>query len=119
MFNIKKTLDQRQKRQKRVRAKIVGNDKRPRLTVFRSNQHLFLQVIDDKKGETLAASIDFGKDHKYKGTKTEKAIQATEELLKTLKSKKIKSLVLDRSYYRYHGRIKAVVETLREGGINI
>ena len=119
MLNIKKTLDQRSKRQKRVRAKIFGTSQRPRLTVFRSNKHLYLQVIDDSLGKTLAASSDFAKSKKNTSNKTERAVLATQELLKTLKSKKINSLVLDRSYYKYHGRIKKAAETLREGGINL
>jgi large subunit ribosomal protein L18 len=119
MLNIKKTLNQRIKRQKRVRAKIFGTSKRPRLTVFRSNKHLYLQVIDDSKGETLVASADFGKKRTHKGTKSEKSIASAQELLEKLKEKKIKALVLDRSYYKYHGRIKAVADTLREGGINL
>jgi large subunit ribosomal protein L18 len=118
MLNIKKTLNQRIKRQKRVRAKIFGTSKRPRLTIFRSNKHLYLQVIDDSKGETLVASADFAKKTS-KNTKTERSILATQELLEKLKDKKIKSLVFDRSYYKYHGRIKVVAETLRKGGINL
>jgi large subunit ribosomal protein L18 len=119
MLNIKKTLNQRIKRQKRVRSKIFGTTQRPRLTVFRSNKHLYLQVIDDSKGETLVASADFGKERSYKGTKTEKSASASQELLEKLKAKKIKALVLDRSYYKYHGRIQKVADTLREGGINL
>jgi large subunit ribosomal protein L18 len=119
MLNIKKILNQRLKRQKRVRAKIFGTSQRPRLTIFRSNKHLYLQVIDDSKGKTLAASTDFSKSKKLTGTKSERAQLAAEELLKILKTKKIKSLVLDRSYYKYHGRIKEVAEALRKGGINL
>jgi large subunit ribosomal protein L18 len=119
MLNIKKILNQRLKRQKRVWAKIVGTSQRPRLTVFRSNQHLYLQVIDDSKNKTLAASSDFVKNKEITGTKTERAQLVAQELLKILKDKKIKSLVLDRSYYKYHGRIKEVAETLRKGGINL
>jgi len=119
MLNIKKTLNQRLKRQKRVRAKIFGTSQRPRSTVFRSNKHLYLQVIDDSQEKTLAASSDFSKSKKLAGTKTERAKLAAEELLKILKNKKIESLVLDRSYYKYHGRIKEVAETLRKGGINL
>jgi large subunit ribosomal protein L18 len=102
-----------------VRAKIFGTSQRPRLTVFRSNKHLYLQVIDDTKGKTLATSTDFSKNKKITGTKTERARLVAEELLKTLKTKKIKSLVFDRSYYKYHGRIKEVADALRKGGINL
>ena len=119
MLNIKKILNQRLKRQKRVRAKIFGTSQRPRLTVFRSNKHLYLQVIDDTKGKTLAASTDFPKGKKITGTKTERTRLATEELLKILQDKKIKSLVFVCLYYKYHGRIKEVADTLRKGGINL
>ena len=119
MLNIKKTLNQRLKRQKRVRGKIHGTSQRPRLTVFRSNKHLYLQVIDDMQAKTLAASSDIKQDGKSKESKTERAVLIAQELLKVLKTKKVDSLVLDRSYYKYHGRVKKVVEILREGGINI
>lgn len=119
MLNIKKTLNQRLKRQKRVRAKIFGKSERPRLTVFRSNKHLYLQVIDDVQAKTLASSSDMLKEKKTVGSKAERATLIAQELLSVLKTKKINSLVLDRSYYKYHGRIKTVVEVLREGGINI
>lgn len=119
MSNIKITLKQRLKRQKRVRAKISGTAERPRLTVFRSNEHICLQVIDDVAGKTLLASNDLGKESKIKGTKSEKSEAVAKDLLKKLKAKKIKALVFDRSYYKYHGRIKTVAETLREGGIEL
>ena len=119
MSNIKSILKQRLKRQKRVRAKISGTTERPRLTVFRSNKHISLQVIDDVSGKTLVSSNDLAKDSKVKGSKTEKSEAIAKDLLTKLKAKKIKALVFDRSYYKYHGRIKTVAETLREGGIEL
>ena len=119
MSNIKSILNKRLKRQKRVRSKISGTPERPRITVFRSNKHLSLQVIDDLAGKTLVSSSDLGKESKIKGNKTEKAQAVAQDLLKKLKAKKIKSLVFDRSYYKYHGRVKIVAETLREGGIEL
>ena len=119
MSDIKKIIKQRLKRQKRVRSKIIGTANRPRLTVFRSNKHLSLQVIDDDAGKTLVAANDLSKTSETKGQKIEKAELIAKELLKKLKAKKIKNLVLDRSYYKYHGRVKIVADTLREGGINI
>jgi large subunit ribosomal protein L18 len=119
MSDIKLLRKNRLKRQKRVRAKIVGTAARPRLTVFRSNEHIALQVIDDSLGKTLASASDLIKTAPIKGTKTEKAVIVSKVLLETLNKKKIKSLVFDRSYYKYHGRIKAVAETLREGGIKL
>ena len=107
----------REKRTMSVRSKITGTAERPRLNVFRSNQHIYAQAIDDKKGETLAAASDLGKS--YKGTKTEKAEKVAKDLAKQLKKKKIKKLVFDRGPYQYHGRVKAVAEVLREEGIKI
>lgn len=119
MLDIKKLNNQRLKRQARVRAHIVGNSERPRLVVTRSNRHMLLQVIDDSSGKTLAASSDIIKAGKKVGTKTECGVKAAQELLASLKTKKIDKLVFDRSYYKYHGRVKAVADTLREGGINL
>lgn len=106
------------KRERRVRAKLHGTAKRPRLNIFRSNQHTYLQVIDDDKGVTLAAVNTLQVD-KEKGTKTQRAISLTTRLMKQLTDKKIKALVLDRGSYRYHGRIKAIADTLREGKIEV
>lgn len=119
MSDTKLLRQNRLKRQQRIRAKIVGTSVRPRLTVLRSNEHISLQVIDDSIGKTLASASDLGKENKIVGNKTAKAVLVSQELLKLLKEKKIKNLVFDRSYYKYHGRIKAVAETLREGGIQL
>lgn len=119
MSDIKLLRKNRLKRQQRIRAKIVGTTERPRLTVLRSNEHISLQVIDDSIGKTLAAASDLVADKKVKATKTERAVAASKVLLEVLKKKKITSLVFDRSYYKYHGRIKAVAEALREGGIKL
>ena len=119
MSDIKLLNQNRIKRQKRIRAKIVGSGARPRLTVFRSNAHIVLQVIDDTLGKTLAEVSDLGKKSKLEGTKTERAIAVAQILLAMLKKQKVTALVFDRSYYKYHGRIKAVAETLREGGIKL
>jgi len=119
MSDIKLLNKNRIKRQKRIRTKIVGTSARPRLTVFRSNQHISLQVIDDLIGKTLVSASDLTKAKKAKITKTQSAIETSKVLLGLLVKKKITSLVFDRSYYKYHGRIKAVAETLREGGIKL
>jgi large subunit ribosomal protein L18 len=112
-------VEQRTTRQKRkiaVRSKLHGTAKRPRLSVFRSNQHIQLQVINDETGKTLLGMSDMGHDQP-KGTKTERAVKLAQQLAKKLKAKKIQAIVFDRSPYRYHGRIKAVAEALREAGI--
>lgn len=119
MSNINHNLSTKEKRQRRVSQKLFGTEQRPRLAVYRSNQHLYLQVIDDEAGQTLAAASDIGQANQKKGTKLERAKLVAEELAEELKKKKIKNLVFDRRYYRYHGRVKMVAETLREAGLNL
>jgi len=111
-----------EKRKRRVRAKISGTKQRPRLTVFRSNKHIWAQVINDEAGKTLVAACDLGKDNEtaVKGkNKTQKAQVVADQLLAKLKKAKIKKLVFDRGSYKYHGRVKAIAESLRAGGVEI
>jgi large subunit ribosomal protein L18 len=104
-------------RHKRIRAKVRGTKEKPRLSVFRSNKHIFLQLIDDGSGKTLVSESDL-KDKK-KTTKTEAAKEAGKKLAESAKTKKIKTAVFDRGGYKYHGIIKAVAEGAREGGLKI
>jgi len=97
----------RKSRKLRVRAKVTGTKSRPRLTVFRSNRYVYAQMIDDAAGATLAAS---------KGVDAEKV---GVEIAKLASKKKIKEAVFDRNGYRYHGKVKALAEAVREGGIKI
>ncbi len=106
----------KQKRKMAVRSKLQGTAKRPRLSIARSNQYIQLQAIDDESGKTLLGISDMGQDQP-KGTKTERAVKAAQKLAKKLKAKKIKAIVFDRGPYRYHGRVRAVAEALREAGI--
>lgn len=108
----------KEKRKMVVRSKIKGTADRPRLNVSRSNEHIYVQVINDEQGVTLAGIGDYGTDKSLKGTKTDKAKKVAIQLAKELKKQKIKKLVFDRGPYRYHGRIKAVAETLREAGLD-
>jgi len=104
------------RRHARVRSKIEGTAARPRLSVFRSNAGLFLQLIDDLNGVTLVSADS----HELKGTKKTKVELAKElgELLaKKAQAKKIGAVVFDRGGYRYHGRVKAVAEGARQGGL--
>jgi large subunit ribosomal protein L18 len=101
----------------RVRAKTRGTSERPRLHVFRSNKHISLQVIDDSKGKTLAAASSL--TEKVSGNKTEKAKALAQSLAKKLQAAKITKLVFDRGSYRYHGRVRAVAEAMRESGMNV
>jgi large subunit ribosomal protein L18 len=119
MNKIRHDKTKKEKRQARVRAKVFGTAQRPRLSVYRSNKHISLQIINDELGKTLASASDTFKKAKLIGNKTEKAGQVATELLKQLKTKKINNLVFDRSFYKYHGRVKKVAEVLREGGIKL
>lgn len=105
------------KRRARVRAAISGTAARPRLTVFRSNKHTYLQVIDDQAGTTLASANT--KQLKKTSAKMADAQATAEALLAQLDKKGIKALVFDRGSYRYHGRVKLIAEVLREGKIEV
>ena len=87
---------------------------RPRLAVFRSTQHIYAQIIDDASHKTLASASDLSIKT---GTKREKALLVGEEVAKKAKTKKISKIVFDRGGYRYHGRIAAVAEGARKGGL--
>jgi len=105
-------------RKKRVRAKIFGTDQRPRLSVFRSNRHIFLQIIDDKRGVTLVSASDQEiKNKDKKMTKVEVAKETGKILGQRALEKKIKEVVFDRNGYRYHGRVRAVAEGARDAGL--
>jgi large subunit ribosomal protein L18 len=105
------------KRRTRVRAKLHGTTERPRLTIFRSNKHTYLQAVDDVQGKTLASASS--KTNKKTGTKIEQAVEAVQTLLPQLDKQKITALVIDRGSYRYHGRIKAIAEALRAGKVTV
>lgn len=109
---------QRERRRRRVRAKISGTVQRPRLNVFRSLEHIYAQLIDDVAGHTLAAASSLDQDVK---TLAEKKIMEASEVGKLLAqraaAKQITDVVFDRAGYRYHGRIKAVADGAREGGL--
>jgi len=107
--------EKRLKRKKRIRARIFGTKERPRLSVFRSNQNFYIQVIDDKEGKTLVSvnSLQF----KEKLTNKEKVIKAAEILIEKAKEKGIKKIVFDRNGFSYKGRIKIFAEKLRELGL--
>lgn len=113
-----KHITTKQRRKITVRKKLHGTAKRPRLSVFRSNQHIYLQLIDDDAGLSLVSASSATKDNKYKGTKTEKAAQVADDLFQLMKKKKINTIIFDRGPYKYHGRVKAVADQLRQAGIN-
>lgn len=104
------------RRKARTRAKISGTALKPRLSVFRSNTGLYLQLIDDEAATTLVSAAT--KEIKAsKITKTEASLELGKLLAKKALEKKIKEVVFDRGAYRYHGRVKAVADGAREGGL--
>ncbi|MEK7510470.1 MAG: 50S ribosomal protein L18 [Patescibacteria group bacterium] len=111
MIEIKQ---KRERRHRRIRAKISGTSGRPRLMVFRSNKHLWVQLVDDENGSTLASVSDLKmkRDKKMEIAKT-----LGLEIAKTAKAKNITKVVFDRGGYKYHGNVKAVAEGAREGGL--
>jgi len=102
-------------RHRRVRATISGTAYRPRLVVFRSLAHIEAQLIDDTVGKTLAAVTD--RQLKTKGTKTEQAVAVGTAIAEQAKAKKITTVVFDRGGFQYHGRIKALADAARAGGL--
>ena len=106
----------RLRRRRRVRAKVRGTAERPRISVFRSNRGVAAQLIDDDQGRTLAA-VSWTEDELKKLDRTDQAKQAGELLAKRAKDAGITSCVFDRGGYRYHGRVAALAEGAREGGL--
>ena len=104
-----KKQEKRHRRHKRVRAKVFGTAKAPRLFVFKSNQYIYAQLIDDDKGKTIASA---------KGDLSINQAKKIGELIaQKAREKKIEKVVFDRGGYRYHGRIKVLAEGAREGGL--
>jgi len=112
----KDTLNKRNRRAIRTRAKISGSQTRPRLSVFRGIKNIHAQLIDDLNGKVLAAAYS-REVKKAKAKKTEIAKLVGELLAKKAKDKKIENAVFDRRSYKYHGRIKALADGARQGGL--
>lgn len=108
-------------RHNRVRAKIKGTAEKPRIAIYKSNKFTYAQAIDDIAGKTLIAISDYaGKKTKAaKGSKVEKATSNGKALAEALKKKGIETVVFDRGGFKYHGRIKALADGLREAGIKM
>lgn len=115
-INMTKRIN-RQRRQNRGRAKIAGTAQRPRVTVFKSNVHVYAQAVDDATGKTIAAVNDA--KLKKAGTKTEHAAEAGKKLAGLLKEKGVTVVIFDKAGFKYHGRVKAVAEALRAEGIKL
>lgn len=117
MKNLKLKAKRYTERKARVRAKIVGTALKPRFSVFRSNMHIYGQLVDDEKGKTLISCSDLNIKEKSKQTKVQVAQSVGRELAKKAVAKKIKSVVFDRNGFKFHGRVKALADGAREGGL--
>jgi large subunit ribosomal protein L18 len=116
----KSKQENRQKRHRKIRAKIKGTADKPRLSVFRSNSHIYAQLVDDEKGKTLVSAKDFEvKPAKKKDLDGKQAIAFSvgELIAQKAKKEKIKKVVFDRSGYKYHGRVKALADGARSQGL--
>ncbi|MCP2619902.1 50S ribosomal protein L18 [Candidatus Aminicenantes bacterium AC-334-K16] len=122
MFKDKVELKKksREKIRKRIRKKIRGTPERPRVFIYQSNRYIYTQVVDDVSGRVLFGASTLEKSFREKMTNT-KNIKAAEELGKILaqrlKERKLEKIVFDRGAYPYHGRVKAIAESLRQEGI--
>jgi large subunit ribosomal protein L18 len=111
------TREARLRRHRRVRKNVHGTAERPRLAVFRSNKGVSAQLIDDAEAKTLAAASWQGLAKSFKGNKTEQATEVGKALAAAAKKAGIEAVVFDRGGYLYHGRVKALAEGAREGGL--
>jgi len=108
----------RDRRHRRVRGKVTGTAERPRLAVFRSNRGIEAQLIDDESGRTLASASWLGLKKSFKGDKTEQAAEVGKLLAANAKKAGLEACVFDRGGYLYHGRVKALADGAREGGLS-
>jgi large subunit ribosomal protein L18 len=118
--------EKRHKRHRRLRAKMSGTKERPRLCVFRSNKHIYAQLIDDGKGKTLLAASDNELKQKGKKSSLKKAVgsggtslafEVGKLIAQKSLEKKIEKVVFDKGGYKYHGQVKALADGAREGGL--
>ena len=117
---VKEVREARIRRHQRVRLRVNGITERPRLAVFRSLSHIYAQVIDDSRGQTLAAASTIDPELKGKINGHKKSAQA--EMVGALLASRalelgVKQVVFDRGGYKYHGRVKALAEAMRKGGV--
>ena len=117
MIKRPNTKAQRLKRHKRVRGKVSGTPEMPRLNVFRSEKHIYAQIIDDVNGVTLCSASSVEKDFEGLGSNKEAAKKVGMMVAERAKSKGIDNVVFDRGGYIYHGRVAALAEGAREAGL--
>jgi large subunit ribosomal protein L18 len=109
----------RRRRKAGIRKRVFGGPQRPRLTVFRSNMHVYAQVIDDLTGRTLASASTVEKGAKQAGGNKGAAVEVGKRVAERAREAGIEQVVFDRNGYRYHGRIKALADAAREGGLKL
>jgi large subunit ribosomal protein L18 len=110
-------IKRREKRKKSKRVKVFGTKEKPRLCVFRSLRHIYAQIIDDTEGKTLVSASDLELKKKNGLKKVEIAREVGKLIAKKAIERKIERVAFDRSGYKYHGRVKALAEGAREGGL--
>ena len=110
--------DARLRRHRRVRGKVQGTADRPRLVVFRSNRGVEAQLVDDLSGRTIAAASWLSMKKSFKGDKSEQAAEVGKRLAANAKQAGVETCVFDRAAYLYHGRVKALADGAREGGLS-
>ena len=111
------TREARERRHRRVRARVSGTAERPRLVVFRSNRGIEAQLVDDVEGRTLASATWLALPKPFTGPKTEQAAQVGRLLAENARKAGVETVVFDRGGYLYHGRVKALADGAREGGL--
>ena len=119
MAKVRSRDESRQIRHQRIRRVVIGSPERPRICVFRSNKHLYAQLIDDETGKCLGSVSTLSKEVREKNLKggVEQAKAVGTALAGKAKSLKVEKAVFDRGGYRYHGVVKALAEAIREGGV--
>jgi len=116
-MSVVTTRQARERRHRRIRGKVAGTAERPRLAIFRSNKGIFAQLIDDASGRTLAGASWLGLKKSFKGNKSAQATEVGKALAEAAKKAGIEAVVFDRGGYLYHGRVKALADGAREGGL--
>ena len=119
MVKVIDSKKSRIKRRKRIRAKISGTAACPRLSVFRSAKHIYAQIIDDEQGVTLVSASTMDKDFNGNGGNVEAAAEIGKKIAAKALEKGITEVVFDRGGYVYHGRVKALADGAREGGLKL
>jgi large subunit ribosomal protein L18 len=113
-MSISTKQEKRLRLKNKIRKTISGTEEKPRLSVYRSNTHIYAQVIDDRKGHTIASASDVTLKT---GTKMERSVEVGKLIAKALKEKSIEKVVFDRNGFKYSGRIKTLADSAREAGL--